>query len=323
MQCSEMRSDDAARRGRRAEPAAASRWRWVSRRRRPATGRTEGRSRREQAVPPGGARGWPPGRARPSTRRRSRSPGSATPPCGWPTSPRAGVAPRTLTSAPRRKAARRARYAPAPPRILRVERWRRARPPRGGHRRARCAPRADVPHREGAPRGPRRGRAAAVGAGILRDLDDVRLAIIDRTMTTLARRRALRLRTADATALAHALLSYRPGASRSPARPAAARRARRHSLARRGALTRSPARTTPQPSARRHASETFSISISISAATPLSAPLRRTHGPSPAVSEVASASPASSSRKRSTVGAIAPAWRARSGPRSRSPRPCA
>jgi len=71
------------------------------------------------------------------------------------------------------------------------------------------------------------------GAGILRALDDVRLAIIDRTMTTLARRRALRLRTADATALAHALLSYPtwrvaltgPASRRAPRLVAAALRA--------------------------------------------------------------------------------------------------
>ena len=46
------------------------------------------------------------------------------------------------------------------------------------------------------------------GTLILRDLDVVRLAIIGRTMLALARRGALRLRTADAIAVAHALLSY-------------------------------------------------------------------------------------------------------------------
>ena len=46
------------------------------------------------------------------------------------------------------------------------------------------------------------------GAVILRDLDATRLAIIARTMEALARRGALRLRGTEATALAHALLSY-------------------------------------------------------------------------------------------------------------------
>ncbi len=45
-------------------------------------------------------------------------------------------------------------------------------------------------------------------AAILRDLDAVRLALITRTMTDLARRGALRARTTDAIALAHALLAY-------------------------------------------------------------------------------------------------------------------
>lgn len=45
-------------------------------------------------------------------------------------------------------------------------------------------------------------------AALLRDLDAVRLAIITRTMTELAQRGALRVRTQDAIALAHALLSY-------------------------------------------------------------------------------------------------------------------
>jgi AcrR family transcriptional regulator len=45
-------------------------------------------------------------------------------------------------------------------------------------------------------------------AALLRDLDNVRLALITRTMNDLARRSALRVRAADAIALAHALLSY-------------------------------------------------------------------------------------------------------------------
>lgn len=46
------------------------------------------------------------------------------------------------------------------------------------------------------------------GALILRELDGVRLAIISRTMADLGRRGALRIRSTDATALAHALLAY-------------------------------------------------------------------------------------------------------------------
>ena len=45
-------------------------------------------------------------------------------------------------------------------------------------------------------------------ARLLRDLDGVRLAVIARTMNDLAHRGALRVRTQDAIALAHALLSY-------------------------------------------------------------------------------------------------------------------
>jgi AcrR family transcriptional regulator len=45
-------------------------------------------------------------------------------------------------------------------------------------------------------------------ASLLRDLDVVRLAVITRTMNDLAHRGALRVRTGDAIALAHALLSY-------------------------------------------------------------------------------------------------------------------
>jgi hypothetical protein len=45
-------------------------------------------------------------------------------------------------------------------------------------------------------------------AALLRDLDVVRLAVITRTMNDLAHRGALRVRTGDAIALAHALLSY-------------------------------------------------------------------------------------------------------------------
>jgi len=46
------------------------------------------------------------------------------------------------------------------------------------------------------------------GAPILRRLDNVRLAIIARTMAELGRRGALRVRPTDATAIAHALLAY-------------------------------------------------------------------------------------------------------------------
>jgi len=45
-------------------------------------------------------------------------------------------------------------------------------------------------------------------AALLRELDVVRLAAIARTMNDLAHRGALRVRTQDAIALAHALLSY-------------------------------------------------------------------------------------------------------------------
>ncbi len=45
-------------------------------------------------------------------------------------------------------------------------------------------------------------------AEILRDLDAVRLALITRTLDGLARRRVLRVRPAEAIALAHVLLSY-------------------------------------------------------------------------------------------------------------------
>ncbi len=45
-------------------------------------------------------------------------------------------------------------------------------------------------------------------AALLRELDAVRLGIITRTLNDLARRGALRMRAADAIALAHALLSY-------------------------------------------------------------------------------------------------------------------
>ena len=43
---------------------------------------------------------------------------------------------------------------------------------------------------------------------ILRRLDDVRLAVISRTLADLAHQGALRVRLADAVALAHALLAY-------------------------------------------------------------------------------------------------------------------
>jgi AcrR family transcriptional regulator len=45
-------------------------------------------------------------------------------------------------------------------------------------------------------------------AEILRDLDDVRLALITRTLDGLARRRVLRVRASEGIALAHALLAY-------------------------------------------------------------------------------------------------------------------
>ncbi|HUQ41123.1 MAG TPA: TetR/AcrR family transcriptional regulator [Candidatus Limnocylindrales bacterium] len=45
-------------------------------------------------------------------------------------------------------------------------------------------------------------------AALLRDLDVVRLAVITRTMNDLAHQGALGIRTQDAVALAHALLSY-------------------------------------------------------------------------------------------------------------------
>lgn len=45
-------------------------------------------------------------------------------------------------------------------------------------------------------------------AALLRELDAVRLAVIARTMNDLAHRGALGIRTQDAIALAHALLSY-------------------------------------------------------------------------------------------------------------------
>ncbi|MDQ6857596.1 MAG: TetR/AcrR family transcriptional regulator, partial [Chloroflexota bacterium] len=45
-------------------------------------------------------------------------------------------------------------------------------------------------------------------AEVLRELDDVRLALITRTIEGLARRRVLRVRTSEGIALAHALLAY-------------------------------------------------------------------------------------------------------------------
>ncbi len=45
-------------------------------------------------------------------------------------------------------------------------------------------------------------------AEVLRELDDVRLALITRTLEGLARRRVLRVRTSEGIALAHALLAY-------------------------------------------------------------------------------------------------------------------
>jgi AcrR family transcriptional regulator len=69
-------------------------------------------------------------------------------------------------------------------------------------------------------------------AGILRELDAVRLDIITRTLGDLARHGGLRMRAADAVALAHALLSYPtwrtaltgPGRRRAPRLVAAALR---------------------------------------------------------------------------------------------------
>jgi AcrR family transcriptional regulator len=69
-------------------------------------------------------------------------------------------------------------------------------------------------------------------AGLLRELDAVRLDIITRTLGDLARRGGLRMRAADAVALAHALLSYPtwrtaltgPGRRRAPRLVAAALR---------------------------------------------------------------------------------------------------
>jgi hypothetical protein len=43
---------------------------------------------------------------------------------------------------------------------------------------------------------------------VLRDLDEVRLALITRTLEGLARRRVLRVRASEGIALAHALLAY-------------------------------------------------------------------------------------------------------------------
>lgn len=45
-------------------------------------------------------------------------------------------------------------------------------------------------------------------AALLRDLDGVRLRIIQRIMADIAHRGSLRVRTSDATALAHALMAY-------------------------------------------------------------------------------------------------------------------
>jgi AcrR family transcriptional regulator len=52
------------------------------------------------------------------------------------------------------------------------------------------------------------GALPPAAAAALRDLDGVRLALITRTMSDLARRGALRVRVGDAIALAPALLSY-------------------------------------------------------------------------------------------------------------------
>ena len=46
------------------------------------------------------------------------------------------------------------------------------------------------------------------GAALLKELDTVRLGIISRTLHDLSRRGELRMRSSDAVALAHALLSY-------------------------------------------------------------------------------------------------------------------
>jgi len=45
-------------------------------------------------------------------------------------------------------------------------------------------------------------------AALLKELDTVRLGIISRTLHDLSRRGELRMRSSDAVALAHALLSY-------------------------------------------------------------------------------------------------------------------
>ena len=50
--------------------------------------------------------------------------------------------------------------------------------------------------------------AGGVPPAILRDLDRIRLHVISRTLGDLARRGVLRMRLADAVALAHALLAY-------------------------------------------------------------------------------------------------------------------
>jgi AcrR family transcriptional regulator len=124
---------------------------------------------------------------------------------------RARVAPRTvyLHSASKELLVEQALRTRAAAQIARVERWR---------------PRSDAPEailNEMVALHDREYRMESVlletlvdgalprsAAALLRDLDNVRLALITRTMNDLARRGALRVRGSDAIALAHALLSY-------------------------------------------------------------------------------------------------------------------
>jgi AcrR family transcriptional regulator len=124
---------------------------------------------------------------------------------------RAHVAPRTLYlhATSKERLVEQALRRRASAQIARVERWR---------------PRADAPEsilNELVALHDREYRVESVlletlvdgalpptAAAPLRDLDNVRLAIIARTMNDLGRRGALRVRAADAIALAHALLSY-------------------------------------------------------------------------------------------------------------------
>ncbi|MDO8563364.1 MAG: helix-turn-helix domain-containing protein, partial [Candidatus Limnocylindria bacterium] len=117
---------------------------------------------------------------------------------------RAGVSPRTLyLRAPSKErlieGALRARAAAL---ILRVERWR----PRATAAEAVIGELVALHERtyrteKALLEALVEGGLPPSAAGVLRELDDMRLAIIERTMIALARRRALRLRAADATAL--------------------------------------------------------------------------------------------------------------------------